>query len=67
MLASANLAFAMYPALTQGAIAAIIQHGTPAQKAIYLPKLIEGRWTRTMNLTEPCTAAPISGSSAARR
>jgi alkylation response protein AidB-like acyl-CoA dehydrogenase len=53
MLASANMAFAMYPALTQGAIAALIQHGTPAQKATYLPKLIEGRWTGTMNLTEP--------------
>ena len=53
MLASANMAFAMYPGLTQGAIAALIQHGTPVQKAIYLPKLIEGRWTGTMNLTEP--------------
>ena len=53
MLASANMAFAMYPGLTQGAIGALIQHGTPAQKAIYLPKLIEGRWTGTMNLTEP--------------
>ena len=53
MLASANMAFAMYPGLTQGAIAALIQHGTPAQKATYLPKLIEGRWTGTMNLTEP--------------
>ncbi|MET0633533.1 MAG: acyl-CoA dehydrogenase C-terminal domain-containing protein [Xanthobacteraceae bacterium] len=53
MLASANIAFAMYPGLTQGAIAALIQHGTPAQKATYLPKLIEGRWTGTMNLTEP--------------
>ncbi len=53
MLASANMAFAMYPGLTQGAIAALIQHGTPEQKATYLPKMIEGRWTGTMNLTEP--------------
>ncbi len=53
MLVSANMAFAMYPGLTQGAIAALIQHGTPAQKATYLPKMIEGRWTGTMNLTEP--------------
>ena len=53
MLVSANMAFAMYPGLTQGAIAAFIQHGTPEQKATYLPKLIEGRWTGTMNLTEP--------------
>jgi len=52
-LASANMAFAMYPGLTQGAIAAILTHGTPEQKATYLPKMIEGRWTGTMNLTEP--------------
>jgi acyl-CoA dehydrogenase len=52
MLASANMAFAMYPGLTQGATAVLIQHGTPEQKATYLPKLIEGRWSGTMNLTE---------------
>src|SRR5438067_4058943 len=40
-LASACMGFAMYPGLTQGAIAAIVQHGTPAQKAAYLPKMIE--------------------------
>ena len=43
----------MYPGLTQGAIAAILVHGTPEQKAAYLPKMIEGKWTGTMNLTEP--------------
>jgi acyl-CoA dehydrogenase len=53
LMASANMAFAMYPGLTQGAIAALIMHGSPEQKAIYLPKMIEGRWTGTMNLTEP--------------
>ena len=53
MVASANMAFAMYPGLTQGAIAAILRHGSPEQKAAYLPKLVEGRWTGTMNLTEP--------------
>ena len=52
-LCSANMAFAMYPGLTQGAIAAFIAHGTPEQKAFYLPKLIAGEWTGTMNLTEP--------------
>ena len=52
-LASASMAFAMYPGLTQGAIAAILRHGTAEQKAAYLPKMIEGRWTGTMNLTEP--------------
>src|SRR5215467_12717659 len=53
MMASANMAFAMYPGLTQAAIAAILRHGSPEQKAAYLPKLVEGRWTGTMNLTEP--------------
>src|SRR5207302_8771830 len=43
----------MYPGLTQGAIAAILRHGSPEQKAAYLPKLVEGRWTGTVNLTEP--------------
>jgi alkylation response protein AidB-like acyl-CoA dehydrogenase len=52
-LSSANLAFAMYPGLTQGAIAAILVHGTPEQKATYLPKMVAGEWTGTMNLTEP--------------
>ena len=52
-LCSANMAFAMYPGLTQGAIAALIAHASPELKAKYLPKLVEGRWTGTMNLTEP--------------
>ena len=52
-MCAANMALAMYPGLTQGAIAAIIMHGSAAQKAAYLPKMIEGRWTGTMNLTEP--------------
>jgi acyl-CoA dehydrogenase len=52
-LCSANMSFAMYPGLTQGAIAALVLHGSAEQKALYLPKMIEGRWTGTMNLTEP--------------
>jgi len=52
-MAAANMALTMYPGLTQGAIAAIMRHGTPDQQATYLPKMIEGRWTGTMNLTEP--------------
>jgi len=52
-LVSANLSFAMYPGLTQGAAAALLVHGSPEQKALYLPKLISGEWTGTMNLTEP--------------
>ena len=52
-LASANMSFAMYPALTQGAISALLMHATPEQKAAYLPRMIAGAWTGTMNLTEP--------------
>jgi len=50
---SANMAFGMYPGLTQGAIAALLAHATPEQKKLYLPKLISGQWSGTMNLTEP--------------
>jgi acyl-CoA dehydrogenase len=53
MLCSANMAFAMYPGLTQGAIAALLAHASPELKTKYLPKMVEGVWTGTMNLTEP--------------
>jgi acyl-CoA dehydrogenase len=49
---SANMAFAMYPGLSQGALAALLTHGTDAQKKIFVPKLISGEWSGTMNLTE---------------
>ncbi|MBV9079126.1 MAG: acyl-CoA dehydrogenase family protein, partial [Methylobacteriaceae bacterium] len=52
-MSSANLALGMYPGLTQGAIAALLVHGSDEQKQRYLPKMIEGAWTGTMNLTEP--------------
>jgi acyl-CoA dehydrogenase len=52
-MVSANLAFAMYPSLSQGAIAAIVTHGSQELKARYIPKLTSGAWTGTMNLTEP--------------
>jgi acyl-CoA dehydrogenase len=52
-MSSANMALMMYAGLTQGAIAAILVHGTEEQKQKYLPKMIEGSWTGTMNLTEP--------------
>jgi acyl-CoA dehydrogenase len=52
-LCSANMAFAMYPGLTQGAIAALLAHASPELKTKYLPKMVEGIWTGTMNLTEP--------------
>src|SRR5262245_44414655 len=53
MLASSNMAFAMYPGLTQGAIAALLHHASDEQKKTYLPKMTTGEWTGTMNLTEP--------------
>ena len=52
-MASANMAFAMYPGLTQGAIATLLTHGTAEQKSLYVPKMVAGDWTGTMNLTEP--------------
>ncbi|THV23833.1 acyl-CoA dehydrogenase C-terminal domain-containing protein [Peteryoungia ipomoeae] len=52
-MSSANMALMMYPGLTQGAIAAILVHGSDEQKQKYLPKMVEGIWTGTMNLTEP--------------
>ncbi|MGB1076814.1 MAG: acyl-CoA dehydrogenase C-terminal domain-containing protein, partial [Bdellovibrionales bacterium] len=53
MICSANLSFGMYPGLSQGAIDAIYLHGTDEQKDFYLPSMVEGKWSGTMNLTEP--------------
>ena len=53
MLTSANMSFSLCPLLTFGAIDAILAHGSDEQKSLYLPKLISGEWTATMNLTEP--------------
>jgi acyl-CoA dehydrogenase len=52
-LSSANMAHAMYAGLTKGAIAALLVHGNEVIKNTYLPKMIAGEWTGTMNLTEP--------------
>ncbi|MDE2018267.1 MAG: acyl-CoA dehydrogenase C-terminal domain-containing protein [Hyphomicrobiales bacterium] len=51
--AAANMALTMYPGLTQGAVAALLRHGNDAQKKTYVPAMLEGRWSGTMNLTEP--------------
>ncbi|HEY5713699.1 MAG TPA: acyl-CoA dehydrogenase C-terminal domain-containing protein, partial [Allosphingosinicella sp.] len=53
MICSANLSFGMYPGLSNGAYNALALHGTPEQKATYLPKLVSGTWSGTMCLTEP--------------
>ncbi|MBL8579990.1 MAG: acyl-CoA dehydrogenase C-terminal domain-containing protein [Mesorhizobium sp.] len=50
---SGNMALLMYAGLTQGAIAAIVTHGSDEQKSTWLPKMVDGTWTGTMNLTEP--------------
>ena len=52
-LCSANLALSMHLGLTQGAIAVVLAQGTEEQKKIFVPKMVEGAWTATMNLTEP--------------
>ena len=51
-MTSANMSFSMYPGLTHGAISALLEHGSDAQKNLYIPKMISGEWTGTMNLTE---------------
>ena len=53
LLGGANIAFSMYPGLTQGAIAALLHHGSDEIKKTYLPPMTAGKWTGTMNLTEP--------------
>ncbi len=53
MHSAANMALLMYPGLTHGAYSAIHEHGSDEQKQTYLPKLVSGEWTGTMNLTEP--------------
>ncbi len=50
---SANMAFTMYGGLTMGAIAALLVHGNAEQKKTYVPNMVAGKWTGTMNLTEP--------------
>jgi alkylation response protein AidB-like acyl-CoA dehydrogenase len=60
MLNSANMAFALCPLLTDGAIEALITAGSDELKAIYLEKLISGQWTGTMNLTEPQAGSDLA-------
>ncbi len=50
---SANMGFAMYPGLSHGAASAILANGSDEQKALYLPRMVTGEWSGTMNLTEP--------------
>ncbi|MCZ2441427.1 MAG: acyl-CoA dehydrogenase [Burkholderiales bacterium] len=57
---SANLSFALCPLLTDGAIEALLTAGSEAQKQAYIPPMIEGRWTGTMNLTEPQAGSDLA-------
>ena len=58
--AASNLAFKLCPMLTQGAVEALEHFGSPAQKDRFLPKMVSGEWTGTMNLTEPQAGSDLS-------
>ena len=60
MLHSASLSFALCPLLTDGAIEALLTAGSEAQQAMFIPPMIEGRWTGTMNLTEPQAGSDLA-------
>jgi len=60
MLNAANLSFALCPLLTDGAIEALMTAGSDAQKSMYLANLIGGKWTGTMNLTEPQAGSDLA-------
>ncbi|WP_116132978.1 acyl-CoA dehydrogenase C-terminal domain-containing protein [Tropicimonas sp. IMCC34043] len=60
LFSAANQSFTMYHGLTHGAYSAIRAHGTEAQKAMWLPKLVSCDWTGTMNLTEPQCGTDLS-------
>ncbi|MBR9973570.1 acyl-CoA dehydrogenase [Magnetospirillum sulfuroxidans] len=60
MWQAANMAFTLCPMLTQGAVNAVESYGTEGQKALYLPKMVTGEWTGTMNLTEPGAGSDLA-------
>jgi len=60
MVNSANMSFALCPLLTDGAIEALLTAGSEAQKAAFIPKMIDGTWTGSMNLTEPQAGSDLS-------
>jgi alkylation response protein AidB-like acyl-CoA dehydrogenase len=59
MVQAANMAFGLCPMLTLAAIEALALHGSERQKALYLPRLVSGEWTGTMNLTEPQSGSDL--------
>jgi alkylation response protein AidB-like acyl-CoA dehydrogenase len=60
MLNSANMSFALCPLLTDGAIEALLTAGSPELQSTYLPNMISGKWTGTMNLTEPQAGSDLA-------
>ncbi|MBI1686142.1 acyl-CoA dehydrogenase [Caulobacter hibisci] len=60
MVQAANMAFGLCPMLSLGAIEALALHGTERHKALFLPKLVSGEWTGTMNLTEPQAGSDLA-------
>ena len=60
MLSSANMAFSLMPMLTRDAVHALEAHGTEALKQQYLPKIVTGEWSATMNLTEPQAGSDLA-------
>ncbi|BAE51438.1 acyl-CoA dehydrogenase [Paramagnetospirillum magneticum] len=60
MWQAANMAFTLNPMLTQGAVNALSLYGSEEQKAYYLPKMVTGEWTGTMNLTEPQAGSDLA-------
>jgi alkylation response protein AidB-like acyl-CoA dehydrogenase len=59
ILTAANLSFSMCPLLTQGAIDMLLAHGSEEQRERYLPRMVTGQWTGTMNLTEPQAGSDV--------
>src|SRR5437588_9691898 len=60
MWKSSNLSFSLCPLLTQGAVEALLLRGSDALKRTYVPRMVEGKWTGTMNLTEPQAGSDLS-------
>ncbi|MGZ5217348.1 MAG: acyl-CoA dehydrogenase family protein, partial [Caldimonas sp.] len=60
MINSANLSFSLCPLLTDGAIEALLTAGSAAQQQAFIPKMISGEWTGTMNLTEPQAGSDLA-------
>lgn len=59
MMQAANMAWSLCPMLTTGAIEVLLRHGSAAQRSLYLPKLMSGEWTATMEMTEPQAGSDV--------